>query len=952
MRVSMPLPAWLTPGLILVALTGATGEEVRLPVVRDSWFSGVGAEGDGSNGGSPRLKLKSYQEMSVVDADPAPLRGRAVEAATLHVRSTGGPRLRRVTVGSFGSDWAEGTATGYAVQAGASTFRHREHPGTPWAPGSIDLCGVILGQGGTTWRMADASPPDAGGWQAIPVDPVVVAARVAGLSRGFLLFDDTGTEWTRLGDAFTLDPMPNRFIASRDSNRSSSPYLSIRLGPADRDAPPAPAGLAAVAADLPSGQASVSWTTPADIGPAGTIGFFATIDGREIPRHAIPMATRPGDRATMHLRDLDLPAGALGRFSVRAVDGAGNVGPEGRLDVRVSDRVAKPLPGLDPPPPGSSGGPIRLGSATVAIVDELDKLDPTTLALIPDQPAGYLAANHLGDAGGRRARLEAARAEFVGFQVLVIGPAPRFRASLTFAGSLGIRPEFGRLVNVATARGPMPDPVVPLVGPVDLPGPNLEGAAIHVELYVPRDAPSGEHAGILVLEAAGGARVELPVLLRVWDFALPDRLSFLPEMNAYALPDDERAYYRLAHRHRTALNRVPYSQRGDVAPGLGPRPIDGELDWADWDRRFGPLLDGSAFADLPRPGLPVDVFYLPLHENWPTPIEGNYDGGYWADRSLRLAYRQAFVGATRRFAEHFDARGWRGTIFEGFLNNKRDFKGGARGWKGGSSPWLLDEPASFQDFWALRTFATDFAEGVALARRAGRGGALMAFRADISRPEWQRDSLDGLLDVNVVGGAFRDRTRLVLDRKRAQGQLVLEYGTTNGVAESNLMPAAWCVDAWSLGLDGVIPWQTIGRAESWDRGDELALFYPGRGPDPTPVPSIRLKAFRRGQQDVEYLALWAHLRDEPRWAVGSRVREALKLAGERTGAGGDDAGSIRHDRLRPRDLWALRHRIGQALSEAHPPAGGGPDAWRPRPRDARPAGRLAPAEGGEVEARP
>ena len=32
------------------------------------------------------------------------------------------------------------------------------------------------------------------------VDPSVVAARVAGVSYGFLLFDDTGSEWKRDGE--------------------------------------------------------------------------------------------------------------------------------------------------------------------------------------------------------------------------------------------------------------------------------------------------------------------------------------------------------------------------------------------------------------------------------------------------------------------------------------------------------------------------------------------------------------------------------------------------------------------------------------------------------------------------------------------------------------------------------------------------------------------------------
>ena len=60
--------------------------------------------------------------------------------------------------------------------------------------------------------------------------------------------------------------------------------------------------------------------------------------------------------------------------------------------------------------------------------------------------------------------------------------------------------------------------------------------------------------------------MELDVALQVWDFTLPDYLSFLPEMNCYGLPENERAYYRLAHRHRTVINRVPYSQRGSSQP--------------------------------------------------------------------------------------------------------------------------------------------------------------------------------------------------------------------------------------------------------------------------------------------------------------------------------------------------------------------------------------------------
>jgi Domain of unknown function (DUF4091) len=928
---------------------------VRLDVTRDTWVSEVGREANGNNGAAPRLKFKSIQEMTLLDADASPLRGRTIRSATLHLQKAGEERLWRVTISSVGAEWFEGTGSGYSVQPGGATFRHRRHPDLPWSIGGGDLCHVILGKGGTTWRMADASPPDRNGWQEVPVDPKVIAARVAGLSHGFLVFDDTGSEWTRQGESFIFRLFPNRFAYSRDQNRASAPYFEVELGPEDRRPPSAPIGLRVEpqTAGMPAGEALVSWVTPRDAGPGGTLGFFADLGGRALPRELIPMAREPGARVEMHLRDLGLPPGSAPMLSVRAVDAAGNIGPAASAAIRVSDRLPAALPG---PATAASRSPSaaaktlpRLGPIEVAVLDELDKVHPVTGELIPSQPDGYLAANHLWNADERRISLQASRNEFVSFQVLLRGDKLADRdpiiPELTFDAPAGRAPrvEFGRYQPVNSRNGPLPDPIVPM----EFPGSSAIGArnrSLHAEIYVPHDLPAGDYRGTLTLSArgrAGQGALRLSVALRVWDFTLPDQLSFLPEMNAYGLPDNERDYYRLAHRHRTVLNRLPYNQNGRMADGCAPR-WDGRrlaLDWSDWDRRFGPLLDGSAFADLPRKGVPVDVFYLPLHENWPSPMEGNYNGNYWADRAFPESYRRAFVAASRGMAEHFRARGWTETLFQGFLNNKVDFK--RRGWSRGSSPWLLDEPASFQDYWALHYFARAFHEGInqAAGSRAAPEQAAspassstwprMVFRADISRPQWRRDSLDGLLDYHVVGGAVREYPRFVFDRKRASGEIVLEYGSTNPIEGSNIQPVGWCLDAWALGTDGIIPWQTIGNDDSWERADELSLFYPGRRrgqgaagkPGPGVIPSIRLKAYRRGQQDVEYLTLWALLHKEPRWAVGRQVRAALNLAGTRHGTGLDvaeDAGRIDYARLRPQDLWALRVRLGEALSEAHP----------------------------------
>src|SRR4029077_7332578 len=112
-------------------------------------------------------------------------------------------------------------------------------------------------------------------------------------------------------------------------------------------------------------------------------------------------------------------------------------------------------------------------------------------------------------------------------------------------------------------------------------------------------------------------------------------------------------------------NRVPYSQGGLVADDCAPTwdPKARTLDWSAWDRRFGPYFDGSAFADLPRRAGPLEGFYLPLHENWPTTMQGNDNGDYWADRAFTPHYRRDFVTVARLFAEHANARNWGETLF-------------------------------------------------------------------------------------------------------------------------------------------------------------------------------------------------------------------------------------------------------------------------------------------------
>lgn len=450
------------------------------------------------------------------------------------------------------------------------------------------------------------------------------------------------------------------------------------------------------------------------------------------------------------------------------------------------------------------------------------------------------------------------------------------------------------------------DPLVPAGFPS---APAAGGDETFVEMRVPKDAAIGRHTGTVNV----GDRT-LTCSVTVWNFTLPDRLSFIPQMNCYNLPGHDRAYYRLAQEHRTTLNRLSYGWTGKVKAGPTIHS-DGSWDWKAWDEEFGPLLDGTAFTDLPRGSVPIEAFYLPLNENWPMDQEKYFRGGYWIENAYDDAYWREFRAAAAQFAEHFAAKHWTEPVFEFYLNNKVYFKRdrGNR-WDATSAAWILDEPVNTQDFWALRRFGLEFWRGVAT-----HPGPRFGFRADISRPEWQRDLLDGVTSVEVVSGVLRTYHERVVGRARRFGNLVYMYGSANRIGTPNIMPAAWCVETWALGADGVVPWQTIGKADAWTKPDDLSLFYPT--PD-GPVPSLRLKSFCAGQQLVEYLTMFTALSGESREAVGAALLAEPGLRAALVKKSETDAGTSLFGGEAHRSLTALRLRLGAWL-----------DAQAPKPRD-------------------
>ena len=156
--------------------------------------------------------------------------------------------------------------------------------------------------------------------------------------------------------------------------------------------------------------------------------------------------------------------------------------------------------------------------------------------------------------------------------------------------------------------------------------------------------------------------------------------------------------------------------------------------------------------------------------------------------------------------------------------------------------------------------------------------ARLWYRADISCPQFSRDLLWGVTDIEYYGGSTDQRIRFAENRELLHGPFYFaEYGSANRIDAPNTNIVDWCMDAWFRGAFGVLPWNTIGTPESRQRAEQTALFYPG--PD-GPYPSMRLKAFTAAQQMVEYLTMAGELYDMDRWALKQWYEQLVEAAGQ------------------------------------------------------------------------
>ncbi|NWG14703.1 MAG: hypothetical protein HXY20_14345 [Acidobacteria bacterium] len=493
--------------------------------------------------------------------------------------------------------------------------------------------------------------------------------------------------------------------------------------------------------------------------------------------------------------------------------------------------------------------------------------------LRPDPFGGIVAADSGGPAaqlplyGARRPfALTAARNGYASFHLVVkIPETGAYRLNFTLEDRTGkLQADiFREWFHFTEAdKNYYPDALVPISMPYSsrIPAPDncIErqvAQAFWVDIWIPADAAPSVYAAAATLEW-GKKKHVLPVRLTVLPAVIPAEDVIAVDHNSYGsswlgdyypgtrVPSEAsfrltHLYHRLFYEHRGVFHQLGYGHGGKVIPEFAPELAGSGktkrvANWDLYDRHYGPLLDGSAFAGSRRGPRPIPFVYLPVNPEWPASFL------WWGEPG----YEVEFTNVMREMEKHFREKGWTRTSFEVFFNHKKRYK---------AFPWDGDETR----------FPGDdkyFIEYGRLLKKAlpADSPVKFRFRTDTSwSMERQFKSLAGVIDFWVCGGGMFSWYEYAAKMLKDRGGIVWIYGGAPAVTAVSSSITEFALRVWLFGIDGWVHWLTTDPGKDpWFHfgGGGTALAYPGtRFGIEEPIPSVRLKIQRNCLQDLALL---------------------------------------------------------------------------------------------------
>ena len=383
-------------------------------------------------------------------------------------------------------------------------------------------------------------------------------------------------------------------------------------------------------------------------------------------------------------------------------------------------------------------------------------------------------------------------------------------SALEHAGGKGsLKPALFKVeyVPVKKEKIPYPDPLPPLTGPFPLQ--SRQAQPVWISIRVPKNAAPGEYRGTVKVES-GTWKQQLPLTVKVWDFALPETPACV---TAFGICPDhiaERHGVKVDSPEARALHRKYYEFLLDHRISPYDIPVD--------------LMSKEAAAYLEDPRMTsYRIPYPAKDEQLKALVERLIDRGWFAkgyfyvidapaskaayDELATTSERLRKIEPRHRLVAPF----WSNPDFDGKLKSRDLMLGRVNIW----CPHLeyLGSEPGFREFLQCRKKA---------------GEAVWWYVCNNPREPYN--------NFHVDMPAMSHRT-LPWQQKREALQGLLY----------------WDVTFWPKTLGD--PWENMDTLGTGYYGDG-SLLYPGKkvGID-GPVSSLRLEVFRDGLEDFDYLAI-------------------------------------------------------------------------------------------------
>ena len=465
--------------------------------------------------------------------------------------------------------------------------------------------------------------------------------------------------------------------------------------------------------------------------------------------------------------------------------------------------------------------------------------------------------------------LKAAKNEHEAFQIVLRGGAGQVNSIAVKANDF-VGPSTIPAANVSVAKVAyvylpafgvdLPDGLPPYTGPFDLAAGQTQ--PLWIDVYVPKTAANGDYTSTVSLTDAGGARLDVPVTLHVYNFALPDDWKC---QTAFGLWDDQIATQFQETMHasahiQTTMNIYDFMLSRGISAVTMPYGVDISTD------------SGTKYLTDPR----MSSFDLPYYTStsWMSGVLGKIESLGVLNKAYLYTYDEPYttsqLGSARSAAQAIHALNPRVKAMVTF--SEFPVQDGQPNWASGQS-YAVGALVGHQGqgFYNQNyIYRCKIAHVSSSANEPAKGAGWTTYWDQLTH----MDLLAGDINIWCVGSRSYNLFKDKLADRLAAGDTLWTYNWF-GAARLDDNPAHinptietrmqtwmgyhfgvtgmlwWCSDYWN-GLPN--PWTDISNS-SWGVAEGI-LYYPGYQVGlNTGVTSIRMEAVRDGLEDYQYFWL-------------------------------------------------------------------------------------------------